>query len=199
MDIHLVRHGETEANESDRFQGHHDTPLNETGKQATLEVACTLASNEYDLIYSSPLKRSLDTSKLLAQKIKTDVRIATELKEICYGEWEGRRKDELRKCDVWEKREEDKYNFVHPGTYREVQGESYADIFPRVSDFFRQLIKSKHELVLLVTHLGVLRNAKKYFENSSDEEASVFTPNTRQVYTVTLEGNSANTNLLTVD
>jgi broad specificity phosphatase PhoE len=197
--VHIVRHGETEANEQHRFQGHDDTPLTNSGERSAKEVAQRLAEYDFDVVFSSPLKRALDTSKLFAQQLKTDVRIAPELKEMCYGEWEGRPKDELRELDVWEQRERDKYNFSHPGEYDGVEGQSYADIFDRVAEFFDELIESDRERVLVVTHLGVLRNAKKYFEECSDADAVTFTPDVRQVYTVTVENGVAETSTLNVD
>jgi broad specificity phosphatase PhoE len=196
MKIHFVRHGKTEANEREQFQGHNDTPLTEAGKQNARNVANMLENYEYDIIFSSPLKRALDTSKLLAQQLRTDIRIDPGLKEICYGDWEGKAKDELREHDLWKQRKRDKYNFTHPGVYNGVEGQSYADIFERVTAFCRQLSESDYELVLVVTHLGVLRNLKKRFEDCSDRTAVSFTPDVRQIYQVTIKDDYVNTKIL---
>lgn len=199
MKIHLVRHGETEANKRHQLQGRYDTPMTEAGKQNVEEVARELEEYEYDVIFSSPLKRALDTAKLLAQQLGTDIRMTAELREICYGDWEGQPKDELRERDIWTQREQDKYNFTHPGEYNGVQGQSYNDIFDQVTSFFDQLTESDHESVLLVTHLGVLRNAKRHFEDGSDEAAVSFTPDVRQVYEVTIEDGVVDTAILDVN
>lgn len=199
MNIHVVRHGETAANRGNRLQGHTDTPLSDSGKQTVIDVANSLTDYNYDAIYSSPLKRALDTSKLFAQELRTDIRIEPDLKEICYGKWEGCPKDDLRGSDEWEQRKQDKYNFTHPGEHAGVEGQSYADIYGRVTDVFDRFTDSDLETILVVTHLGVLRNAKKYFEDCSDAEAVTFTPKTEQVYEVTVEHGSVNPRTLTVD
>lgn len=196
MKVHIVRHAETEANDQHRLQGHDDTPLTQTGKQNVEEVGRVLDEYDYDCIFSSPFKRALDTAKLIAQQLEIDIRIAPELKEICYGDWEGQPKEELQEIDEWRQREQDKYNFQHPGEFNDVQGQSYADIFERVTGFFDQLIESNREFVLLVTHLGVLRNAKKYFEDCSDEKAVSFTPDVRQVYEIDIEDDNVNSTIL---
>lgn len=196
MRIHFLRHGETEANDREQFQGHDDTPLTEAGKQNLRDVAKEIENYEYDIIFSSSLKRALDTSKLLAQQLRTDIRIDPKLKEICYGDWEGKEKDALRDHDVWKQRKQDKYNFTHPGAYNGVEGQSYADIFERVTTFCRQLAESDYELVLVVTHLGVLRNVKKNFEDCSDKTSVSFTPNVRQIYEVTIKDDHVNTTIL---
>jgi len=200
MEIHLARHGETEANRREQFQGHDDTPLTEDGEAHAKAAARRLNEREYeyDVIFSSPLKRALDTAKLFAQELQTDIRMEPNLKEVCYGEWEGQPKAELQGTDRWERRTQDKYNFTHPGKYDGVPGESYADIFDRVAAFFDTLADADYDTVLVVTHLGVLRNAKKHFEGCSDAEAVAFTPDVSQVYAATVKEGNVDTTTLDV-
>jgi broad specificity phosphatase PhoE len=196
MKVHFVRHGMTEANVKSQFQGQSDTPLTEAGKRNIVEVTQAFNEHEYDITFSSPLKRALDTAKLFSQQLETDIRISPELREICYGDWEGQRKEELRDRDIWKQREENKYNFTHPGEYNGIKGQSYAEIFEQFDEFFNQLLQSEYNFVLVVTHLGVLRNARKYFEDCSDKKAVSFTPDIRQVYEVSIEDDHVNTTIM---
>ncbi|MXR51000.1 hypothetical protein GRX03_05180 [Halovenus sp. WSH3] len=187
MKIYVIRHGQTEANAAGQLQGHIDTPLTDTGKRHANNVAETLSRTDVDVLISSPLKRALDTAKLVAQELRVDIRVDPDLKEICYGDWEGRYKSEFADTAVWERRTADKYNFEHPGEHEGVSGQSYADIYDRVVDFYTGLRESDYDTVGVVTHLGVLRNMKKHFEGVSDETAASFTPSADQIYRISTE------------
>jgi broad specificity phosphatase PhoE len=184
MELLIVRHGETEANRAGELQGHLDTPLTDRGNEQAKTVAAQLNAYDFDMTFSSPLKRALDTAKILAQRVNTDIRMSEALKEICYGEWEGTPKKALRSHEAWERRVADKYNFDHPGEFREAPGESYAAIHGRVATFFDDLLSEEYNRVLIVSHLGVLRNVKKHFEDCSDKAAVEFSPDPLQVYVV---------------
>ncbi|EKQ58237.1 MULTISPECIES: histidine phosphatase family protein [unclassified Clostridium] len=84
----LIRHGETEWNTLGKFQGCTDIALSDEGiKQAKL-LKDRLDGN-FDYIYSSPLSRALETSKILAEDSNKEVIVAPEIREINFGEWEG--------------------------------------------------------------------------------------------------------------
>jgi broad specificity phosphatase PhoE len=57
----LVRHGETDWNRERRFQGHADTPLNDSGRRQAGELAALLRSDGLSAVYTSPLRRAKDT------------------------------------------------------------------------------------------------------------------------------------------
>jgi broad specificity phosphatase PhoE len=181
MELFVLRHAETQANVAGKLQGHLDTPLTDRGKKQIAKIAANIDVYGFDLTFSSPLKRALDTAKLLAQHVNTDIYVSEALKEICYGDWEGRSKEALYSHKAWSRRVADKYNFNHPGKFRQHPGESYAGIYDRVETFLDDLLDEKYDRVLIVSHLGVLRNVKKYFENCSDETASRFSPDPPQV------------------
>lgn len=86
----LVRHGETDWNQSRRIQGGgSDTPLNEKGKEQAESLASRLKSESIQAIYSSPLQRARDTAQAIAGYHQLEVGIEPSLKEIEVGELEG--------------------------------------------------------------------------------------------------------------
>ena len=64
--ILLARHGETDWNRENRFQGHADPPLNETGRAQAAELAAALIAEPLAAVYSSPLRRAFETAQILA-------------------------------------------------------------------------------------------------------------------------------------
>jgi broad specificity phosphatase PhoE len=88
--IILVRHGETDWNREKRIQGGaSNPPLNEEGRRQAESLALRLSKDKLQAIYSSPLKRSLDTAKTIARPHQLAVGIEPSLREIAAGDLEG--------------------------------------------------------------------------------------------------------------
>jgi probable phosphoglycerate mutase len=95
--IILVRHGQTEWNRVERFRGHADVPLNETGL-AQAEATGLRITEEWQptAIYSSPLSRAVKTAEAIAKHYNIPVQTHPGLTDIDYGEWQGLTPDEAR-------------------------------------------------------------------------------------------------------
>ena len=63
--VYFVRHGETYFNRFARLQGWSDTPLTEKGKMNAKKIGQVLADLRIDYLFSSDLKRAVDTARLL--------------------------------------------------------------------------------------------------------------------------------------
>ena len=86
----LVRHGETEWNKEHRVQGSNsDILLNEKGKRQAEALALRLKQEKIQSVYSSPLKRALDTARVIAPYHQLEIRVEPGLREIDAGELEG--------------------------------------------------------------------------------------------------------------
>jgi len=85
-----VRHGETAWNTKRRIQGgSSDTELSEVGKEQAARLGLALKNTKIDAIYSSPLKRALDTAQAIAGYHNLAVTVEPDLREMEVGELEG--------------------------------------------------------------------------------------------------------------
>ncbi|HHC09119.1 MAG TPA: histidine phosphatase family protein [Actinobacteria bacterium] len=96
--VHLIRHGETDANVSGRWQGRTDTLLNANGL-AQAELLAKVAP-PVDVVVASPLRRARDTADALARLRGVPLRIDPDLVEIDFGSWENRTREEIAHLDA---------------------------------------------------------------------------------------------------
>jgi broad specificity phosphatase PhoE len=89
LELLLVRHGQTAWNVGEVFRGRADIELNETGRRQAQLLGEFLRVPAIEAVYSSPLKRALDTARAVAAHHNLEVRISEGLKDMSFGEWEG--------------------------------------------------------------------------------------------------------------
>ncbi|MCR5137213.1 MAG: histidine phosphatase family protein [Oscillospiraceae bacterium] len=85
--IYLIRHGQTELNNSQVLQGRSDWPLNENGRLQAQEAGERLRGVSFSRVYSSPLKRAVQTAAIIAPALAPV--IDERLIEMDYGPYEG--------------------------------------------------------------------------------------------------------------
>ncbi len=85
----LVRHGETDWNRKEVSRGRIDVKLNQNGREQAKSLAKATGIYRIDAIYSSPLSRSLETAKMVADMHSLDVKVANGFIDIHYGQWQG--------------------------------------------------------------------------------------------------------------
>jgi broad specificity phosphatase PhoE len=92
--IYLARHGETEWSLSGQHTGLTDIPLTERGERNARQLAERLLGISFTKVFTSPLQRARRTCELAGFAAVAEV--MPELLEWDYGEYEGRRTDEIR-------------------------------------------------------------------------------------------------------
>jgi len=85
----LVRHGETDYNRQGLALGRGDVPLNATGRRQARRLARALAGEGIATVYSSPLRRCLETACPIARACGVEVQVLPELIEMDIGQAEG--------------------------------------------------------------------------------------------------------------
>lgn len=162
--IIFARHGETVAGVEDRYVGRADSPLTEKGKRQAKLLGEYFLRKKPSQILVSPRGRAIATAEIASGILGVTYQVDDRLAEICYGSWELKTHAECRKSPLWEERERDFFYFRHPGFYQESAGESYEELYNRLVNVYSELEKT-NGLTLIVAHSGVLRCARKYFEN----------------------------------
>lgn len=149
----LARHGETNWNLEKRAQGQLNIGLNVKGFAQADALARELAHETFDHIYSSDLKRALQTATPVAKQLGLPIRPTAKLREKHDGAWQG-----LTFADVerlypleYSLHRQRRPDFTIPG------GESLAQFAARVAAELND-IAARHdgETVLIVAHAGVL-------------------------------------------
>jgi 2,3-bisphosphoglycerate-dependent phosphoglycerate mutase len=152
--IVLVRHGETDWNREDRFQGHADPPLNATGRKQAHELAAELHGEPLAVAYTSPLGRARETAEIVARRLGIGVRPSSSLMEVDVGSWSGLTRGEV------EARFPDGFGRWLEYGHGWDDGETYDELGERVVTGLLE-IAAQHpeEQVLAVTHGGPIRSA----------------------------------------
>jgi len=154
MRVYLARHGETAWNAEHRLQGQADIGLTSRGRGHARSLAALLGEVPLAAVYASPLRRSFDTARPLAEARGLAVEIRPQLLEMNYGILEGHTPadpdPEIRR--LWAARKADPLGFRAPG------GETYEELRERVAPFVDELrSRDASESVLVVGHRGTNR------------------------------------------
>jgi len=160
MDIVFIRHGRTKLNEKGVYVGKTDTSLSEKGKAEIEKISSLITEMKFDKIYSSPLKRAIETTEIITrEKYIVDDR----LREIDFGIFEALSYGEICERYPIESKQwaSDYLNYKIP------KGESLNDVFSRVEEFIKHIGKGDDK-VLVVTHGGVIACALSLVFNSRE-------------------------------
>jgi len=121
-------------------------------------VKLKILNEQYDKVYSSPLKRC---SQLAEYLFEQEIIFKNELKEVDFGDWENKPWSSLNTS--YAKRWMDSYV-----TTKALNGESYFDLFTRVSGLLEEIIdEGCDEHIAIVTHAGVIRSSLCYLDKTS--------------------------------
>ncbi len=89
MDITIVRHGQTDLNRRGFIQGSKvDPELSIQGRAQAEDAASRFDVSDFDLVYTSPMRRARQTAELFVQK-KLPILTDDRLKEMDFGSWDG--------------------------------------------------------------------------------------------------------------
>jgi len=150
----IVRHAESQWNPLGRYQGLLDPELTERGKAQAEALAYELRKEEVTRIYSSPLKRTYQTAKILSDKLGVPLYREERVIEIDHGKWSGMLVDEVKEkypeeFEMWIK---------EPHRIKFEGGESLEDVLNRVREFLNH-VRNKHEdeTVVVVSHTVPIR------------------------------------------
>jgi probable phosphoglycerate mutase len=178
MKIYIVRHGETYSNKAKKAQGQR---INESLNSEGIRQAEELTSNidkDFDVIFTSPLKRAAQTAEILAKEIKAPVIVREEIIERDYGSLSGKTWEEMFEFGEG-KIDFRKMDFELEYDYRPYGGECAEDVKKRLLKFIEELKKDySDKKVLIIAHGGILKMAHFLFL----EEKVQHTPKNASIY-----------------
>lgn len=96
MRLLLVRHGETERNREGRVLGQGNQSLTEEGRRQAVALAQALSRESVTALYSSPLKRAVETAEIIGDKLGLPVQVVADLAEVDAGALDGLNSQEMR-------------------------------------------------------------------------------------------------------
>lgn len=151
-EVFLARHGDSEWNsgtDSDRFNGRTDIGLTQDGYRQADSLGQALADVDLDAIYSSSLKRAVETARRVAAYHDLELRVRDWLVEIDCGNWEGlcMAEVEVTYPDYFAKWLGDPSVFAFPN------GEGIYDVAARVMPRMADLaLEHEGDSILIVAH-----------------------------------------------
>ena len=153
MKLFVIRHGATEAGAKGIILSRVDGQLSALGRQQAKRLAVELSGEDINSIYSSPLKRAVDSASPLAKMLNKEIQKDDRLLEVDMGSFSGKPLDSTVEalglsCVLLM----DSYKFdITP-----YGGESDKQVKKRVQSFLNDLKKTKDKTVAIFTHDGIL-------------------------------------------
>jgi alpha-ribazole phosphatase len=150
----LIRHPEPDEAVRGICYGSLDVPLSPRGIEQAQSIARWLSSHHLDAIYTSPSRRCVETARFIAVGRSCPIEPAAALRELDFGDFEGRPYNEIAE--------------LHPDLYREWMehptevhfpgGENFSQMADRVMAVTREVV-SRHsdQHLAIVTHGGAIR------------------------------------------
>ncbi|WP_018343806.1 2,3-bisphosphoglycerate-dependent phosphoglycerate mutase [Cytophaga aurantiaca] len=167
----IVRHGQSEWNLKNLFTGWADVELTPTGEHEAEYAGIVLRPYNFDLAYTSVLKRAIHTLHIILDEIGVSIPIIENkaLNERNYGELQGLNKAEVgqkygaQQLIAWRR----SFTEVPPG------GESLENTYQRVIPYFQSDIEPQLRAgknILIVAHGNSLRALMMFLEKVTPED-----------------------------
>lgn len=157
--IYVIRHGETDWNKNQRFQGQTDIKMNETGREQATKLRPVMQRLQVESVYSSSLARAFETAELATQDLKLTIQKDDRLRETNVGEAEGLTHDEILQkfgsdsLTKWRSYEERLLDFSFN------KGESKRQMMYRARSVFLDIAQNSNRNNIAVFSHGMLMRA----------------------------------------
>ena len=150
----LIRPGETDWNRMGRWQGWVAAPLSPHGRKQAQALANFVRNIGMSALYTSDLKRAVETAERLAEPLGKPPMLDARLRERNIGDWQGLTLDEMRAwyADEYAKLLSDPDGYCIPG------GESRNDVRKRMRAAFDEIVsKETGETIGILSHTTALK------------------------------------------
>lgn len=151
MKIYVMRHGESVNNADNRLTGWADVPLTERGVEQARVASAKIRDVKFDAIFASDLARARVTCETALPGCEYTV--DSRLREMCLGEYENKRRDEIASIFPEEVRAA-----VARDGYAVIGGEDREQFLARIRSFIDDLADKPYDTVAVFAHAGVVRS-----------------------------------------
>ena len=177
-----IRHGETRWNAAERFQGHGDSPLTETGRNQVRALGFRMKAFQFNYLISSDLGRAQETAAIIGHYTGHTVETDSRIRERNYGVLEGLTVPEIKAkyAEILEKLKRNDPDYIIP------MGESHQQHYQRNVSFVKELLsKRSGAKVAIVIHGGVLDSIFRYVARLPLDRPRCFTTNNASLSVIT--------------
>ncbi|MGE7981574.1 histidine phosphatase family protein [Solibacillus sp. NPDC093137] len=158
LNIYLTRHGETQWNIENRLQGSKNSQLTDKGIEHAIMLGDRLRNIDFSAIYTSPLERALQTANYIKSDKDVPIYTIENLKEMNFGDWEGKTKDEIEAVDNYKNEYHNFWHIPHMYNHKPHNGEGLITFKRRVEEALSKVISSNSDgNILIVTHAVVIK------------------------------------------
>jgi alpha-ribazole phosphatase len=149
MKIVLIRHPEPLVEPGICYGRRLDLALTVKGLRTAAELGEDSLLAGSKRVWSSPAQRCRIAAEMIAEKRQLPLSIDPRLHEFDFGEWEGRRWDDIPRAEI------DRWA-AEPLTFRPPGGETAQDLVDRTTNFVNERLLANEDCVI-VSHGGPLK------------------------------------------
>ena len=157
--VMLIRHGENDWTETHKLAGRTSgVHLNNFGRLQAAALGNRLAEVDFGAIYASPLERTVETARAIAQHHKLELETCPGLLEVDYGDWTGEKIAKLAKTPSWPVIQ------FYPSGAGFPQGETMYGMQARfVQEINRLATKHPGQTIVVVGHADLIKSAVAHY------------------------------------
>jgi broad specificity phosphatase PhoE len=161
VEIYFTRHGLTESNKKNIYMGDSEEGLSPDGVAQAKALARSLQDIGLKKIFSSPMKRALETSKIIGDILNIPVETEKDLAEMKLGPWKG-----LTEEEVSRKYPEDYFLWnTRPADLVLPERETLCEVQQRIIKAVARIKERSGKFpVLAVTHVTPIRSLIIYYQ-----------------------------------
>jgi phosphoserine phosphatase len=162
--LYLIRHGVIRSNEIEVYAGRNSESLTHAGEKQAARLAQKIKSWGIELIYTSPLRRTVQTAEILNQYICAEIITDEGLIEMDLGHWTG-----LSKEEVWREYPSQYRSWIEEPAEFKVSGiETLESVTDRVIATIDRFVHTRPQrIAAFVTHAVAVKAAVLYFRRQS--------------------------------
>ena len=155
MELHLIRHGQTNWNEERRAQGQSESALTYKGKVQALELGKKISHMKFDQIFCSSSLRTRQTAELIFPNQALNIQYLDSLKEIFLGSWEGRLYKDIEIANP----ESHKHFWEEPHLFDLRGAENFYQLQKRAINTVQEITKDfASKKVVIVSHGALIKS-----------------------------------------